>query len=773
MNDHPALELSQYLDGALSKEGARSVEAHLRDCAECSERARKERALRRGLLVLACPGADLLGRYIDGSLDGPLQTGVKAHVARCAECAEAIDWTREAAASLESGELPKASGRRRRVGMPRPRRSPILQLAIPLAAAAAVIIAVLVIVREPSKPEGGDVADHHEKPVPRAPETSPAPPPSPRKPEGEKPAPPPEEQPPPPPENPPAPPAPPEMPMPPVAEAPTTPPPAPPESERPDQPPAPPPVPGTVAIANVSGDLRVGPSRDKATKLTGSANLSPRDLVFASAAPGSFELGQGAIHLASMTDARVESSDASHAPRLVLEKGETMSESNVELACHGASARPDGAFAQILLRAAPKGASVCVIAGKAVFSSAGGEVSLAAGEGSEVESDAAPTRPHKTEPSPWVAAARADRIASLGLDYPRGFLAQEAARALALQVKSGTKDRALALHAIEAARAADERLARVVEAVAGPAADAAFDQVVTQADALTAPEAALAVLARSRRLPAQKDALSRTFAALAKTLEKATPAELDALAQDADALLVLKPVERAGAHPRLRERVAEAPGRKGLEADLDWLARGTLAGATLDDADVRWKRADGELNKDAVVPANRLSPQSLLAIDRAQAAAGKPGDDERRFFKALEHLAAAGAKPCAGKNAAVTLLVLSREAHVLCGRTPAPPAASISILPRRDGRLEVTFVIDSPRHPRSVVLGGSWWEGWDKDKPAMTRRPDGVFVETVVLPRGRYVYKLHLENNLWETDARNPLYESDNKGGNNSVLNVE
>ncbi|MEZ0230477.1 MAG: zf-HC2 domain-containing protein [Planctomycetota bacterium] len=783
----PTIELSEYLDGALAPDRAARIERHVADCEECRAHVTEERKLRKGLLVLACPNAEVLGRFLDGSLHDRVFSGVKEHVARCEECANVVEWTREAAVSLESGELPKAStsGRRRRalIAGRGPKRSNILQLAIPLAAAAALILAVLVITHEPAKPvdDAPIATDKTPKPPqpptqpprpPKPPEKTPPPPPPVKKPDGDKPVPPDETPPPPPAPDVPPPPQP-DVPKPDEPEKTPPPPPVRPgEVERPDKPKEPPPRPieGAVAIQRAGGDLKVGPSRDKATKVSGNASISPRDLLFASMAPGRFEMPDGPIVLGPATDARLD------ATRLTLEKGEAWSESGLELTSHGATARPDGAGAQLLLRATPRGGQLFVYSGKAVFSSSGGQVSVSAGEASEIESDAAPTKPHKAEPATWVADARAERTATLGLDYPRGFLADEAARSLKDALAAGSiRDQARALHAIEAARASDERFARVVSENTGAAADAAFDRIVREADALAAPEAALAVLARSRRLPAQKDALAKLFLALGKTVEKASVTELDSLAKDAGALLALKPFERAGVRPKgLRERVLAEP--LGAEDDADWLARATLAGAALAplDVDSRFKKLDGSLGKDGVVPENRLAPLALLAYERAQAAAGKPADDERRFWDVLEHLAAAGPKPCAGANAVSTLLVLSREAHILAGRGPiAPPPASVTILPRKDGRLEVTIAIDSAKRPRAVHLGGSW-DSWRTDKPNMTRRRDGTFVETLLLPRGRYVYKVQLvESGLWEPDARNPLHEYDGKSGDNSVLMLE
>jgi hypothetical protein len=780
----PTYELSEFLDGALAPDRAAAAEKHVRECPGCAGRVREERALRRGLLVLACPSADVLGHYLEGSLDTKFVGGVKEHVRGCGECSEVIEWTREAALSLESGELPKASGRRRRPALPkRTRQSRIISFALPLAAAAAVIVAVLVFTHEPARsPSEGEVAERPALPVgpalpkPPSPERAapsagqaPGPGVTPQENEeghpanvepGRAPAPAPEVTPLPSPETPPG-----ETPVAPPA---TTPRPG--DSERPS--PVPPPVvepQATVAIANAGGDLRVGPSREKATRVTGSTTLGPSDLVFASMAPGRFDMGGTPVLLAASSEARLEPA------RLLLEKGESWTDgASLELSCHGASAKPVGT-AQLLLRAAPHGAQLYVCSGQATFASAGGQVSLGAGETSEVEADAAPTRPHPGTTSPWLAEARADRSTNLGLDYPRGFLADEAARSLAVEVATGKLPaRARALHAIEAARASDERFARIVTARAGAAADAAFDEIVNGADALSAPEAALAVLARARRLPTQKEALGKTFAAVAKTLERATPVELDTLAKDSGALLALKALERAGAHVKLRERVLAEP--VGAASDLDWLARATLAGVALDPADVdaRIRKLDQALGKDAVVPANRLAPRALLAAGRALAALGHAPDEERRSWKFLEHLAAAGPKPCAGANAATTLLVLAQDAFVVAGRAPAAPApSSVTILIRKDGQLEVTFVFESVRNPRSVILGGSW-DSWLKEKEPMTRRHDGTFVQTIVLPRGRYPYKFHLENGpTWETDPRNPLYESDTKGGNNSVLDVE
>jgi anti-sigma factor RsiW len=107
----PTIELSMYLDGALSRDRVEVVEDHIRECPSCAARVKEERKLRRGLLVLACPSAEVLGRYFDGSLRENAVVDVRGHVDRCSECSSVLEWTREAAATLESGELPKATSR--------------------------------------------------------------------------------------------------------------------------------------------------------------------------------------------------------------------------------------------------------------------------------------------------------------------------------------------------------------------------------------------------------------------------------------------------------------------------------------------------------------------------------------------------------------------------------------------------------------------------------------------------------------------------------------
>ena len=56
----------------------------------------------------------------------------------------------------------------------------------------------------------------------------------------------------------------------------------------------------------------------------------------------------------------------------------------------------------------------------------------------------------------------------------------------------------------------------------------------------------------------------------------------------------------------------------------------------------------------------------------------------------------------------------------------------------------------------------------------LRERPDGSFSATLVLPEGRYEYKVRLaEGARWEHDPGNPLTAADGQGGLNSVVILE
>jgi anti-sigma factor RsiW len=788
----PTIELSAYSDGALDAPRASAIDAHVAGCSSCRERLREERTLKRAVLVLACPGADVLGRFIDGALPPVAIERVQAHVEKCFPCTDVLAWTREAALLLDSGEIEReapALPRRRRSGrhaaIPM-RRKPgkLISLVLPIAAAAAVLLCVLLLMQEPSKPDSQGVATNEPAPPPspRKPLTTPpaVPPVSPKKPApgSETPGPdtetPPGEQPvePVPPRRPETPPG--ETPRPGETPATEKPPVTPGETERPGEPKPLVPTATTVALSSVGGDLRLGASRDKAVKVQGAVPVGPRDILCSMSGAGRLHVGDADVLLAPASDARFAWVSAT--PRLTLDKGEAYSESEangLELACHGAVVRSDAAGAKLLLRAAPRGSQLFVCEGKATFSSAAGEVALGAGESSEVEGDAAPTKPRTQDvrTTPWLVDARGERSLAVGLEYPRCYLAKDsvlACRALLERKDAPLVDRARALYAVEATRAADERLARVGE-LAGAAADAAFDGIVRDAasDSLAAPAASLALLARARRLPATAKDLPKALLALGKTLEKASA---DQLAKDTDALLAARALERSGIKLRaLREKVLatidpEDPGS---------LGRATLAGAALDPRAVEdgLKKLDQALNVDCCKPELRLLPAALLGADRSAAFAGEAKDDDRRFGRLLAHLAAGGPRACAGPSASTTLVLITRDSSVLAGRAPAAPQSPSVVIQAREGRgpVEITFAFESARHPKVVVLEGSW-DKWAEREP-MTRRRDGSFFETLALPRARYEYKLRIEGGrIWETDPRNPLSQGDNHGGLNSVI---
>jgi hypothetical protein len=508
----------------------------------------------------------------------------------------------------------------------------------------------------------------------------------------------------------------------------------------------------TVAIALAGGDLRVGPSREKATKVAGSVVVSNKDTLYVASGVARFRVGETDVLLSSSSEAHL-AAGASH-PQLVLDKGAVFAEGSspdLDLACHGARAQPITGASTLLLRAAPDGAALLLcVEGHAMFSTGTGgslhSFNLGPGQASEAEPGGTLTRPHDGDLNitSWFDDARAERAQATGLDYPRGFLARAAVVALKgrLAAEVPLAERARALYAIESARAADERIARVAE-LASTEADRAFDDITNAAasDPVAAPAAALALFARASRLGAKAEPeftkrMTKLLATCRATLEKSGRAT-----SDLELALALQACRSKSA------RLVPLPSDETLQAN------------------------DLALAKDPV--ANPLDARWLLTADRGFALAGDPRDDERRFARVLAQLASRGRKGCASsETAADALLVLSRDAHRFVGRRPVEGAPSVVVLERGD-KFEVTFVVESAKHPRQIILEGSW-DGWKADKPPMTSRHDGTFVETVVLPRGRHQYKLRPDGaKAWEPDAKNPFVQDDGHGGVNSVLDLE
>lgn len=791
----PTVELSAFLDGALAAPRAAAVEGHLASCDACQAFARDEKTLRRSLLILACPDAEVLGSFLDGTLAEPARAAVQRHFQGCAACSDIAEWTRKAASLLDSGEIeaePRVPRKRRGRPVVRKAPAPILRLVAPIATVAAVAAAAFLFLHT-TAPVETDVATHdgvatHDlgtspTPAPR-PSPTPAPqasrPPAPRPSASSAP------------EI-----APSETPAPEVSpEGPATPSPEPssaPESsptpavstppgevERPraSESPAPAESAPGVAIAFAGGELRVGPSREKAAKVLGSVTVSAKDVLLASGGAGRFQVGATDVLLAASSEAHLGTADGR--TRLSLEKGETFADANgtdLELACHGAVARAGEPGTKLLLRAGPRGASLLCAEGRAVFACASSEVSLGAGEASEVENGSAPTRPHAGDAraATWVPDARADRALAQGLEYPRCWLAKPAVLALKAQLAPtvALRDRARALAAIEAARAADDRLAAVAE-LAGPEADAQIDAIVTAAakDPQAAPAAALAALAHARARVREKATSAAVKArekvlaklpALKQAIEKASGDDLAKLAADLDVLAIAGPL---GLSPARVQALADRAPADETQASLERPARTPLSGLSARELEDLLRPLDQALAKDASVPANQLPTATLLTIARSYAAAG--ADDEKRSLRLVAQLAAKGAKACAASPAAAL-----ETLEVLALRKAFPGTPSVIVLERGPSSVEVTFTVESSRHPKTVVLAGSW-DGWREDKEPMTARANGTFCETLTLPRARHQYKLRLEvGKVWEPDARNPLTQGDNMGGLNSVLALD
>jgi len=770
------LELSKLCDGESLPAEARRLTAHLAGCSRCRERVEREQEVARAVAALTCPEAEVLARFVDDDLPAAAGERVAAHVLRCDACRDVVAWTKEGLAeqARRSGRGRRASGAHRRRAAA-PRREPASPwLPVAVAAAAAVLLAVVLLRGEPVQPSG----DRAARPTPA--ETSPTDGPEVATPASPSPAPTGAPRPGPSPSvEPTSSTAPSPTPSPttaptasprPSVEPSASPEPSPTTEPRPSPSPRPTstvsptpapspaetPAPAGVAVAALDGaGLRWRDPAGREGVLAGGAVFPPGTRFSAPDGAGTFRTGVVACTVPPRATLAVHAPDGEDA-RLELVEGAALFESprpGARIACGEAVVEPGPAGGRFAVeRSGPGRVMVAVVSGSARAGTPAAMARVEAGRAARIE---------RGEARPATGGELLERAREQGLqaDLSRGLSARRglaAARVLTeLEDRLAAADparRARAAYAALAAAAADPALASAAAPLADDAGDAlaavlAADDTALAEGGAAAP-AALAVLARARRWGQRRlelpDADADRLEALAEALA-AHPAA--ALAADTEVLLALRAVEKATGFraPRaLWGRVAEAAARP--DAGPGALARLLLAGRGVDPAPLL-ADLDALLARSALDAP--LEPATLLEVERSLTLASAL--DAPRLERVLAHAAGArSADPAA-------LIVLARDAAPFAGRQPVAPGAPSVVAVPVDGGWRVTWVFRAERRPQGVHLVGSW-DQWDEEATPMTRRPDGSFVHTRVLPPGRHEYKFILRpGGSWTTDAGNPL----------------
>lgn len=103
LNMHPRAELLRYLDGAVTADERRTLEAHLASCKECRDYIARVKNFNEGLAGLTeeeftsrepCPDSWTLASYDAGEVDEETARHLRAHLLYCDECAEEFDALR-------------------------------------------------------------------------------------------------------------------------------------------------------------------------------------------------------------------------------------------------------------------------------------------------------------------------------------------------------------------------------------------------------------------------------------------------------------------------------------------------------------------------------------------------------------------------------------------------------------------------------------------------------------------------------------------------------
>jgi hypothetical protein len=759
------LTLSRHADGDLDGAEARQVTRHVAGCATCRTTVEAEAALGAGLARSVCPEPELLALFIDEALPADRADRVAGHVLACAPCRDVVTWTREAAAATDR----RSSGRRRRTATQaggkviKPSWVPTL-----VGAAAAASILFMVGVSFQRTPSPG--ADQASAPRPRTERATPprtttteprrateaateAPRPvtdptasATEAPATEAPA---TER--------------------PVTEAPATEAPATerPVTERPvtevrpgtegtgtQAPTVREPAPIEVAAVPGARSVRWRDAQGEG-ELSGVRALRPGTRLLGGRAGGALRVGSAELRLEPQAATRLDHGDG--VPRLSLEDGELTLEAaraDVEVACGPVVIRPapEGVF----LSLASDGADhvvVCCMSGQASLGGAGVPAGVVR-PGDAVRVGREGARPARRDPR--LAKAEESAIAAAlasGLDAPRGVrlakLIEEAARDLEA---ADAARRAWAAYALLTART--DRDPKPTSTQLASAA-AVVAEVAARAD-LDAAAAVPALLGLATSVDGKQ--ADEPLARLAAAIAARAPAEL---LVDTEALLALRVAERRTAWRAPRALWVAVAGA----APEGWAAAARVALAR--PLDLTERRSALAALDARLVPGPAIEAAVVLEAARALALLDPTSEPRRTAL-----LARAAETPRDPRLA----VALALDAGTLLGeRAPQAASAPASVVARRleDGRWRVTFVFRTGRRPKAPTLHGSW-DTWAEPGVALRERPDGSFSATLVLPAGRYEYKVRLaEGARWEHDPGNPLTAADGQGGLNSVVILE
>ena len=114
LNMHPRAELLRYLDGAVTADERRTLEAHLESCKQCRDYIARVKNFNEGLAGLTeeeftsrepCPDSWTYASYDAGEVDEETARHLRAHLLYCDECAEEFDALRRLTRGASWAEL--------------------------------------------------------------------------------------------------------------------------------------------------------------------------------------------------------------------------------------------------------------------------------------------------------------------------------------------------------------------------------------------------------------------------------------------------------------------------------------------------------------------------------------------------------------------------------------------------------------------------------------------------------------------------------------------